>query len=29
MIIRVFANGLGYRQTIPGHVIPKTEKNST
>ena len=26
MIFRVFANGPGYRQTIPGHVIPKTQK---
>ena len=26
---RVFANGPGDRGSIPGHVIPNTQKNST
>ena len=25
-MVRMFANGPGYRGSIPGHVIPKTEK---
>ena len=26
MMVRVFANGLGNRGSIPGRVIPKTQK---
>ena len=29
MIVRVFANGLEDLGSIPGQVIPKTQKNDT
>ena len=29
MMVRVFANGLGDLGSIPGRVIPKTQKNGT
>ena len=29
MMVRVFANGLGDRGSIPGQVIPKTKKNAS
>ena len=28
LMIRVFTNGLGDRGSIPGRVIPKTQKNA-
>ena len=29
LMSRVFANGSGVRDSIPGRVIPKTQKNGT
>ena len=29
MCVRVFTNGLGDQGSIPGRVIPKTQKNIT
>ena len=29
IMVRVFTNGPGDRGSIPGRVIPKTQKNST
>ena len=29
MMVKVFANGLGDLGSIPGRVIPKTQKNGT